>query len=94
MPPQTNEDRFRTHVIIDEAHHEAMKTLRHEIGSTSAVIRSALDEYLPAKMSEVNQRISDRKRQTVQALQLQEDRLQVDQLEGVYQSKSEDFKTW
>lgn len=75
-----NEERYRTHVIIEENHHEIMKTLRHEIGSTSAVIRKALDAYLPRKMEELNARIENRKRQTIQALQAVHFQAQMDQL--------------
>ena len=93
MPTRTSKD-FRTHIIIDESHQEAMRTLRHELGSTSAVIRNALDYYLPKKMEEVSQRLHDRKTQTLMALQLQEQRASVDHLEDAYATRSEDFKPW
>jgi len=94
MPNKNTQDRYRTHVIIEESHHEMMKTLRHEIGSTSAVIRNALDAYLPRKIEEVHSKIADRKRQTLQALQLQEQRASIDHLEDAYATRSEDFKSW
>ena len=77
--------------IIDD---DMMKILRHEIGSASSIIRNALDQYLPSKMEEVHSRIANRKRQTLQALQLQEQRAQVDNLESAYATRSEDFKSW
>lgn len=91
MPSKT-EDRFRTHVILEESHHETIKTLRHEIGSTSAIIRAALDAYLPVKIEEVHSKIANRKRQTLQAIQLQDQRSQVDNLESAYAKRSEDFR--
>ena len=84
---------LRTHVVLAEEHQEQMKILKREIGSASAVIRNALDEYLPSKIEEINQRIESRKSQTLQALQLQKQRASIDTLEDAYATRSDDFKS-
>ena len=85
---------FKTHVEIEESQYETMCLLKPDFGSKSAQIRAALHDWLATKIQESSDRAADRRRQTLQALQLQEQRAQTDALESAYKTRSQDFKNW
>jgi hypothetical protein len=87
-------DSFRTHVIIDQSHREVMQKLRHEIGNVSACVRRALDQYLPQMIEDVSHRAEQRKQETMMALELQKKRAEVQELEGIYSSRLDDFRAY
>ncbi len=90
MPQTKTSKAFKTHIEIEESQYETMCLLKPDFGSKSAQIRAALHEWLAMKIQESSDRAADRRRQTLQALQLQAQRAQTDAMERDYNARNHD----
>ena len=82
----------RTHVLLDQDHIQQIKNLKNEVGSISAAIRMALDQYLPELLQQVSVKEQRRRRQTELALELQQQRAITDKMERDHSMRLEDFR--